>query len=194
MVYKQTQKDQNWLLPLSIKEMIPADHVCFLVEDFVEGLDYSTFDMIYAGAGNPAYHPRILMKILVEGMLHKVRSSRKLAAATRENVVFMYLAEKVNPDFRTIARFRKDNEAFVKNAFKKTVELAAEHKMIDLSFLGIDGSMIKAYAGRKQYVDKKGLDLLDKAIDKMIKEDIALDELEEELFGDKEEGLTGIDR
>ena len=194
MVYKQTQKDQNWLLPLSIKEMIPVDHVCFLGEDFVEGLDYSKFDMIYAGAGNPAYHPRILMKILVQGMLGKVRSSRKLAQSTRENVVMMYLAEKVNPDFRTIARFRKENKEFVKTAFKKTIELAAEHKLIDLSFLSIDGSMIKAYAGRKQYVDKKGLDLLDKAIDKMIKEDIALDDLEEQMFGDKEEGLTGIDR
>ena len=194
VVYKQTQKNQNWLLPLDIKEMIPKDHVCFLVEDFVEELDYKKFDMIYAGAGNPAYHPRILMKILVQGMLSKVRSSRKLAQTTRENVVMMYLAEKVNPDFRTIARFRKENEAFVKNTFKKTVTLAAEHKLIDLSFLSIDGSMIKAYAGRKQYVDKKGLDLLDKAIDKMIKEDIALDELEEQMFGDKEEGLTGIDR
>ena len=74
------------------------------------------------------------------------------------------------------------------------MEIAAEHKLIDLSFLSIDGSMIKAYAGRKQYVDKKGRDLLDKAIDKMMKEDIALDELEEQMFGDKEEGLTGIDR
>lgn len=194
MVYKQTQKDQNWLLPLNIKEMISADHVCFLVEDFVEGLNYSRFDMIYAGAGNPAYHPRILMKILVQGMLSKVRSSKKLAQSTRENVVMMYLAEKVNPDFRTIARFRKENEDFVKEAFKKTVEIAAEHNMIDLSFLGIDGSMIKAYAGRRQYNDKKGLDILDKAIDKMMKEDIALDKLEEELFGDKEEGLTGIDK
>ena len=108
MVYKQTQKDQNWLLPLNIKEMIPADYVCFLVEDFVEGLEYSKFDRIYAGAGNPAYHPRILMKILVQGMLSKVRSSRKLASATRENVVMMYLAEKVNPDFRTIADEREN--------------------------------------------------------------------------------------
>ncbi len=65
--------------------------------------------------------------------------------------------------------------------------IPAEHKMIDLSFLSIAGSMIKAYTGRKQYVDKKGLDLLDKAIDKMIKENIALVELEEQIFGDKEE-------
>lgn len=194
MVYIKTQRSQNWLLPPSIKDMIPKEHVCFFVEEFVESLDFSNFDEFYDGAGHPAYHPRILMKILVQGMLHKVRSSRKLAAATRENVVFMYLAEKVNPDFRTIARFRKDNEAFVKEAFKKTVEIAVEHTLIDLSFLSIDGSMIKAYAGRKQYVDKKGLDLLDKAIDKMMKEDIALDELEEALFGDKEDGLTGIDR
>jgi len=132
VVYKETQKDQNWLFPLSIREMIPKDHVCFLVEDFVEELDYSKFDMIYAGAGNPAYHPRILMKILVQGMLSKVRSSRKLAQSTRENVVMMYLAEKVNPDFRTIARFRKKNEVFVKDAFKKTVEIAGEHKLIDV--------------------------------------------------------------
>ncbi len=194
MVYKETQKDQSLLLPLNIKEMIPADHVCFLVEDFVEGLDYSKFDMIYAGAGNPAYHPRISMKILVHGMLSKVRSSRKLAQSTRENVVMMYLAEKTNPDFRTIARFRKDNELFVKIAFKRTIEIVSEHKMIDLSFVSIDGSMLKAYAGRKQYVDKRQLDLLDKAVDNMIKEDIALDELEEQMFGDKEEGLTGIDR
>lgn len=194
MVYRETQKDQSWLLPLNIKDIIPTDHVCFLVEDFVEGLDYSKFDLIYAGVGNPAYHPRILMKILIQGMLSRVRSSRKLAQSTRENVVMMYLSEKTHPDFRTIARFRKENEVFVKSAFKKTVEIAAEHQMIDLSFIGIDGSMIKAYAGRKQYVDKKQLDLLDKAIDKMIKEDIALDELEEQMFGDKEEGLTGIDR
>jgi len=123
VAYKQTQKDQNWLLPLNIKEIIPADHICFLVENFVEGLNYSKFDMIYAGAGNSAYHPRILMKILVQGMLYKIRSSRKLASATRENVIFMHLAEKVHPYFRTIARFRKDKEQVKKNIEKAKNEL-----------------------------------------------------------------------
>ena len=107
----------------------------------------------------------------------------------------MYLAEKVNPNWRTISRFRKDNLEFVKNAFKKTVEVAVKNKLVDLSFLSIDGSTFKAYAGAKRYFDKKGLDKLDKAIDKMIKEDIALDELEDELYGDNaNDGLTGIDR
>ena len=193
MTYIKSNKNQNWLLPLSIKDMIPKDHICFLVEDFVDTLDYSNFDMIYDGAGHPAYHPRIIMKVLVYGMLCKTRSSRKLSKATRENFVFMYLAEKVQPDFRTIARFRKDNPKFVKNTFKQTVELANKNKLIDLSFISIDGSMLKASASKKKYFDKENLDKLDKAIDKMVDEDIALDELEEQMFGDREDGLTGID-
>ena len=59
-------------------------------------------------------------------MLCRTRSSRKLAKAAKENFVFMYLAEKANPDFRTISRFRKNHPEFVKNAFKKTVEIASK--------------------------------------------------------------------
>ena len=193
MAYLQTKKGQNWLIPLSIKDMIPDGHICFFVEEFVESLDFTNFDLIYSGAGRPAYHPRILMKTIIMGMLSRIRSSRKLASATRESFIFMYLAEKVNPDFRTIARFRKDNALFIKNTFKQTVKLASDCKIIDLSFIGIDGSKIKAYASKKQYLDKKMLDKLDKAVDKMLEEDIALDELEEQIFGDKEENLTGMD-
>ena len=193
MVYMNSYKDQNWLIPQSIKDMIPGEHICFFVEEFVESLNFSNFDELYDGAGHPAYHPKILMKILIQGMLSRIRSSRKLASATRESFIFMYLAEKVNPDFRTIARFRKDNAAFVKDTFKQTVKLASDYEVIDLSFIGIDGSKIKAQASRKQYFDKAGLDKLDNAIDKMMEEDIALDELEEQVFGNTEEGITKID-
>ncbi len=54
-------------------------------------LDYSTFDIRYSGAGHPAYHPRILLKLLIMGVLDRVRSSRRLARNARENVVYMYL-------------------------------------------------------------------------------------------------------
>ena len=195
MAYIKSNKNQNWLLPLGIKEMIPKDHICFFVESFVENLDFSKFDIIYNGAGHPAYHPRIIMKILIYGSLCNTRSSRKIAKACFENFVFMYLAEKVNPDFRTINRFRKNNFVFFKSAFKETVSLASKNKLVDLSFLSIDGSTFKANAGSKRYVDKKGLDKLDKAIDKMIEDDIALDDLEDELYGDSaNDGLTGIDK
>src|SRR3989339_2063395 len=193
MTYISSYKNQNWLLPTSIKQMIPQNHISFFVEEFVESLDFSGFDMISESPGHPAYHPQIIMKIIIQGMLSKERSSRKLASACRENFVFMYLAEKVQPDFRTIARFRKNNASFIKEAFKKTVELANKSKLIDLSFISIDGSMLKAYAGKKRYFDKKGLDKLDKAIDKMVEEDIKMDGIEEQIFVGKEECLTGID-
>ncbi|HII29920.1 TPA: transposase [Candidatus Woesearchaeota archaeon] len=69
--------------------MIPENHICFFVEEFVENLDFSEFDLKFEGAGAPAYHPRILAKILLQGMLSKERSSRKIASACRENFVFM---------------------------------------------------------------------------------------------------------
>jgi transposase len=194
MAYIDSFKGQNWLLPPSIRDMIPGDHVCFFVEDFVDSLDYSGFDLAYGGAGHPAYHPRVLLKVLVYGMMCGTRSSRKIARAARENFVFMYLAERLCPDFRTVARFRKDNSSFIKGVFRKTVEVSVEYDLADLSFVSVDGSMLKACAGKKKYFGREGIDKLEKAIDKMIEEDIALDELEDELFDDREEGLTGVDR
>lgn len=194
MSYIQSFQKQNWLLPPSIQDMIPKDHICFFVEDFVDCLNYSSFDEKYAGAGAPAYPPRIMMKILIQGMLGKVRSSRKLAGACRENFVFMYLAEKLQPDFHTISSFRKDNASFVKSAFKKTVDLASKKKLVDLSFISIDGSTIKANAAKKSCIDKNKINKINEAIDRMIDEDIAQDELDEQIFGKKEEGLTGLDK
>ncbi|OIO63846.1 hypothetical protein COT48_02010 [Candidatus Woesearchaeota archaeon CG08_land_8_20_14_0_20_47_9] len=89
MSYINSYKNQDWLLPVSIKQMIPENHICFFVEEFVENLDFSEFDLKFEGAGAPAYHPRILAKILLQGMLSKERSSRKIASACRENFVFM---------------------------------------------------------------------------------------------------------
>lgn len=194
MAYISSNKNQSWLMPLSIKDMIPKDHICFAVEEFVDSLDFSKFDLIYDGAGHPAYHPRLIMKILIHGMLGRERASRRLARACRENFVFMYLAEMASPDFRTIARFRHDNPQFIKSTFKNTVEFASKHNFIDLSFIAIDGSTIKASAGVKKYLDKKGLDRLDRAIDRMVEDDIALDKLEDEMFDGREDGLTGVDR
>ena len=138
MTYISSYKNQDWLMPTSIKQMIPQNHISFFVEDFVESLDYSGFDMISDSAGHPSYHPRIIMKIIIQGMLSKERSSRKLASACRENFVFMYLAEKVQPNFRTISRFRKNNKDFVKEAFKETVKLASENDLVDLNLICID--------------------------------------------------------
>ena len=193
MTYMDSFKDQNWLLPTSIKQMIPQNHICFFVEEFVESLDFSKFDMIYEGAGHPAYHPRIIMKIIIQGMLSKERSSRRLASACRENFVFMYLAEKVQPNFRTIARFRRNNASFVKEAFKETIHLASENELVDLSVICLDGTTIKANANTKKCVKKNQIDKINSIVDKMVEEDIQQDEIEEQMY-QSEENMTEMDR
>jgi transposase len=173
--------------------MIPKNHICFFVEEFVDSLDFSKFDMISDGPGRPSYHPRIIMKIIIQGMLCNERKSRKLASACRENFVFMYLAEKVQPYYRTIARFRENNLVFIKESFKETVNLAAKNDLIDLSLLCIDGTTLKANASKRKYVNENQLNFLDSIIEKMIEEDISLDKLDEEMEA-SEENLTKLDK
>ena len=194
MAYINSFKGQNWLIPQSINDMIPKNHICFFVEEFVESLDFSGFDMINEGPGHPSYHPRILMKILLQGMLSKERSSRRLASATRENFVFMYLAEKVQPNFRTLCRFRVENAKFIKEIFKETVKLASDHQLVDLSLICIDGTTIKSNTNRKKGLKREQIDKLDSIIDKMIEEDIKQDQIDKEIFSDSEENLTKIDK
>ena len=140
MAYIQSFKEQTWLLPPSIEALIPEDHVCFLIESLVDALDYGAFDIKYSGAGHPAYHPRVPLKLLIMGVLDRVRSSRRLARNARENVVYMYLSEKLSPDCRTISDLRQNNAELVKEAFKHTVTLAKEEGLLDLSHLSTDGT------------------------------------------------------
>src|SRR4030066_2260960 len=190
MAYIQSYKGQSWLLPPSIEDLIPDDHICFLVESLVDSLDYSAFDIQYSGAGHPAYHPRILLKLLVMGVLDRVRSSRRLARNARENVVFMYLSEKLAPDFRTISDFRKDNPELVKEVFKHTVSFAKEEGLLDLSYLSTDGSKIKANASNKRVFTREELEVLVKFVDGELEEWAKQDVIEEKAFGD----LRGSDQ
>ncbi len=190
MAYIQSFKEQAWLLPPSIEELIPEDHICYLVESLVDNLDYRSFDIQYAGAGHPAYHPRILLKLLVIGVLDRVRSSRRLARNARENVVYMYLSEKLTPDFRTISDFRKGNPSLVKEVFKHTVSFAKQEGLLDLSHLSTDGSKIKANASNRKVLTKDELDVLLKFVDGELEEWAKQDTQEDSAFGD----LRGSDQ
>src|SRR4030042_1054709 len=190
MAYIQSYKDQVWLLPPSIEELIPGDHLCFLVEAFIDSMDFSAFDLKYAGAGHPAYHPRILLKLLVMGVIDRVRSSRRLAKNARENVVYIYLSEKLAPDFRTISDFRKDNPEIVKKAFRYTVELGKQGGLLDLSHLSTDGSKIKASASNRRVFTKEELEFLLRFVDEELEEWARQDTKEDDIFG----SLRGFDQ
>ena len=88
MVFIKSSKNQVWTLPPDIRDLIPSDHICYLVESFVDEMDFSEFEIRYDGSGHPAYHPCIMCKILIQSMLDKVRSSRAIARNIRENIVY----------------------------------------------------------------------------------------------------------
>jgi len=190
MAYIQLYKGQSWLLPPSIEDLIPEDHICFLVEGLIDSLDYTTYDIKYSGAGHPAYHPKILLKLLIMGVLDRVRSSHRLAKNARENIVYIYLGEKLTPDFSTISDFRKNNPGLVKEVFKHTVSFAREEGLLDLSHLSTDGSKIKANASNKRVFTREELEVLLKFADVELDEWAKLDVIEDKVFGD----LRGSDQ
>lgn len=199
MAYITSFKNQNYLLPLNITDLFSEDHACYLIEQIAEQLDYSEFDKKYAGAGHPAYHPRINIKLLLMANVDGIRSSRRIAKNAQENVVYIYLAEKTNPDFRTISDFRKDNRRLIKNVFREVNMFALEYGLIDLSHLMIDGTTVKANANNQRILDRETLRKLDKYIDKIIEEGIKVDDEEDKIYGERgmhelPEEFTGSER
>ena len=170
--------------------MIPEDHICYLVESIVESLDFTSFDMKYSGAGHPAYHPRVVLKILIMGVLDRVRSSRRLAKNARENIVYMYLSEKLTPDFRTISDFRKENSDLVKEAFRHTVGVGRDEGLLDLSHLSTDGTKIKANASNRRVLGGEEIEYVLRFVDEELEEWARQDEIEDSEFGE----LRGIDQ
>ena len=160
MVFIKSSKNEVWTLPPDIRDLIPQDHICYLIECFVDEIDFSEFEFKYAGSGHPAYHPRIMFKILIQSMLDRVRSSRAIARNVRENIVYMYLAEKLQPDFRTISDFRKENEDLIAEVFKNTIKAAKNLGVIGLEQLSIDGSKVKASASKNNVVLKDVLEVI----------------------------------
>jgi len=185
IAYIQSYPNQNYLIPQNITDLFPKNHVCYLIERIANNLDYSRFDKKYAGPGGPAYHPRILIKLMMMAYVDGIKSSRKIAKNASENVVYIYLAEKTQPDFHTISDFRTDNESLVNKTFKQVNSFAVEEGLIDLSHLMVDGTTIKADGNDNKSIDIETLDKLNNYVDKFVKESIKIDEEEDEKFGNR---------
>jgi transposase len=99
----------------------------------------------------------------------------------------MYLSDRLKPDFRTICRFRKDNLEIIKLVFAEIIKLAREMGMVKLGHLSIDGTKIKASASNFSVLSKEEFDEIKKAIDMELQKGIEIDELEDEIYGDKDQ-------
>jgi len=184
MVYIKSSPKQTLLLPTNLRDIIPKDHICYLIEDIINQLDFSSFDKQVEGPGNPSYHPRISLKIIINGICERVTSTRKLEKLTYENIVFRYLAENLNPDFHTIAIFRKENRDLIKQCFLQTVTCAKQLDMVNFNKLYLDGIKVKANASKSKSFTKEEIDFLSDFVDKHLKEMDKVDKEEDKKYGD----------
>jgi len=190
---KFIQADQNQLtlLPQSLEELIPEHHMVRFVNALVDSMDLQFLLKEYKGGGRPAYHPRILLKILLYGYIEGIYTSRKLAKAVRENIHFMWLAGQSQPDFRTINRFRSSlvNDK-IEQIFVFVVEQLLSHGLIDLRDLFIDGTKFTANGNKYKAVWKKNVKRYKKQLAEKVRELLKkIDQenaLEESYYGDKD--------
>ncbi len=153
VVFKIYSPAQGMLLPPSLEELIPLSHPVRVVNEVIESINLEILEKAYKGGGTSSYHPRMLLKILVYGYVNNVYSSRKLEAATKENIHFMWLAAMQQPDHNTINSFRgKRLQDALKDIFTQVVELLVAEGVLSIKDLYVDGTKIEANANRYTFV------------------------------------------
>jgi len=148
--YRPYMPEQDLLLPPSLRDWLPEDHLAHFVSDLIDQLDLSAITSIYEDEerGYPPYHPVMLTKVLVYAYCVGVFSSRKIQRRLIEDVAFRLLAAGNEPDFRTIADFRKRHLAALKGFFEQVLRLAREMGAPRVGRVALDGSKVKANASK----------------------------------------------
>jgi transposase len=187
MNVKEYDQDQGLLFPPHLRDCLADDHPAMIINDVVETLNLSGFYHKISSEGHPAYHPKMMLKILIYAYANGIFSSRKIQAALHESMAFIYLAAWQKPDFRTISDFRQNNLAEFQELFNQVVDICRRLGMISLGHIAIDGSKFKANAADSRTYDQKRVQ---KAIQELLQQAEQLDQQEDELHGPNNPGVS----
>lgn len=148
--YRPYQPEQDFLLPPSLRDWLPENHLAYFVSDLVDQLDLSAIYAVYEQdlRGQPPYDPRMMTKLLVYGYCVGVFSARKIEQRVVEDVGFRVLAAGNAPDFRTIADFRKMHRKALEGFFEQVLRMALEVGAVTVGRVALDGSKVKANASK----------------------------------------------
>jgi transposase len=150
-IFARYDPEQNLLIPPSLDEWLPEEHLArFNSEVVEESLDLTPLLEGYHNAegGHPAVHPKMLTRLLVYGYAIGVRSSRKIELATYEDVAFRCLAANQHPDYDTIARFREKNLEVLQGMFIQGLKIAERVGLVKLGRVALDGTKVRANASK----------------------------------------------
>ena len=148
--YRPYVPEQGLLLPPSLREWLPEDHLAYFVSDLIDALDLSAITAVYEDEerGYPPYHPVMLTKVLVYGYCVGVFSSRRIQRRLLEDIPFRVLAAGNQPDFRTIADFRKIHLTALRGLFEQVLQMARDLGALRVGRVALDGSKVKANASK----------------------------------------------
>jgi len=184
--FKDYNQNQLMLLPPSLDDLIEENHPVRVVNKIIDSIDIRSLLRKYKGGGSSSYHPRMLLKILVYSYVNNIYSSRKMEAAVKENIHFMWLAGMNKPDHNTINRFRSDKlKDLIKKIFSQVVLLMVESGHLDLQSVYTDGTKIESKANRYTFVWGKRINRSKERIAEQLEElwnytqQIASEELED---------------
>lgn len=193
MAYIQGEsRSQTSLFPVSLEELIPEDHLVRVIDLYVNKLDLLQLGFDKAlpkGTGRPSYDPADQLKLYLYGYFQRIRSSRRLEAECRRNIEVMWLINRLKPDFKTIADFRKDNKPAFVATCRTFVQFCRTAGLIAGELVAIDGSKFQAVASARRHLNLKQLKRQEEKLDKRIAQ--YLTDLDE---ADKAEVSEVIDR
>ena len=146
--FRPIDRQTDYLLPPSVQDWLPESHLARYVVDVVEALDLSALTRAYAGRGSDAYHPAMLLSLLIYGYATGTHSSRKIERATYDSLAFRFIACDQHPDHDTLASFRRRFGAQFADAFVQVLQVARENQLSRFGTVSLDGTKIHANASR----------------------------------------------
>jgi transposase len=192
--FREWRVDQPWLLPPSVRELVPEGDAAHFVRELVrEELELSAIlDTYDEERGFPPYHPVMMTALFLYALTQGVRSSRKIARACETRVDFMAVTAMQRPDFRTINTFRLRHLEALADLFGQVLKLCQKAKLVKLGHVALDGTKIQANASKHKAMSYDRM----KKTEKQLKEEIAEffkaaqaeDEEEDRLFGKDKRG------
>lgn len=154
--FKPENRTQLFLLPPSVEDFIPENHLARLIEGIVDELDCSKIEDQYSELGQKSYSPKLLLKLWIYSYSVGIYSGRKIESKCETDLAFLYLACRYQPDFRTINDFRKDNIEFFHEVFLNVLKISSDLGLAQVGTIAIDGTKIRANASVKRTKDKEG--------------------------------------
>lgn len=154
-------RTQGTLFPVCLEELIPDDHMCRVIDTFVDRLDMAGLGFERAEAaetGRPGYNPRDLLKLYLYGYLQQIRSSRRLESECRRNIELMWLLGRLAPDHKTIAEFRRMHREGVTAAGAELVRLARSVGLVKGEWIAIDGSKFQTVSSARSVREREALE------------------------------------